>query len=476
VPRRLNELQLARLLAVFPGDGTDTIYQDIVRLPPAHLLVAAGGAVTVRRYWRMEDAPEVRLGSDAAYVEAFLERYEAAVAARLRSTRPIGATLSAGLDSGSVTALAARQLRACGQGLAAFTAAPAFAADRLFSPRILADEWPAAQASAALAGVAEHIAVRAAGFSVSAALAWSLGTFGEPQHAAANMHWLHDLHAAAQGRGVGVLLTGQLGNGGVSWAGPAHLALDLLRAGRAGAALQALRDYRAASGRSWPGAIRRQLLGPLRRSLRAAAWQLRPSDAPWRGYAFLSRPFARRIGLLERMRADGHDPTFSQPTSGAQRRIDTLMPAKSPAGAFWHALGAAFGMEVRDPTADIRLIQFCLGLPDEQQRRGDQGRLLIRRAMAGLLPAEVLRAERFGLQAADLGQRMRADHEILDQLLGRIERAPAAQEYLDLPAMRRAWAELRDRPTATTNAGALLRGLDVGRLLLTLTAAGDTIG
>ncbi len=469
VPRRLNELQLARLLAVLPGDGFDTMYQGIARLPPAHTLVAQNGAVRVRRYWRLEDAPEIRLASDAAYVEGFLHHFGAAVEARLRAVRPVGATLSAGLDSSSVTALAARALRARGAPLTAFTARPGFPAEHLVGRRGLADEWPYAQRTAALAGVAEHIAVPAASFSPSAALAWAQQTFAEPQHAAGNMHWLHELLAQARQRGIGVLLTGQLGNGGISWAGDAYRGFNLLRAGRP-EALRALAEYQVASGRSWAGTLKRQLLSPLYKSLRLAARQLDPRP-PWRGYAPLNERFARRIGLAELAHAAPHEALARRPGDERQMRLLLLRPLSNPAGALWQAQGAAFGLEVRDPTADIRLLSFCLGLPADQSRRGDQARLLIRRAMVGLLPDEVLSAAWVGRQAADIGQRLLADRAAIEELLGRMERSAACAEYLDLAGLRHSWAELQRSLTPATNLRAmtfLSRGLSAGLFLLTL--------
>lgn len=476
VPRRLNELQLARLLAVWHGDGFATLYQDVARLPPAHLLVVEGGHARAVRYWRMEDAPPVELPSDEAYAEAFLAHLEAAVAARLRSAGPIGATLSGGLDSGSVTAVAARLLRARGAGLAAFTAAPRFPADDLVGPRVAADEWPIAARSAALVGVAEHIAVRAEQSSPTATLAQIQRVLGEPQHAAANFHWIFDLLAAARARGVNVLLTGQVGNGGVSWAGDPVRAFSLLRAGRAAEAWQALAAYRAASGRSWAGAVRRQLLGPLRRSLRAELWRLRPVDAAWRAYAPINEAFARRIRVTQVMRDEGHDPTHSQPVPGLARRYATLLPTSNPLGALWHTMGAAYGVEVRDPTADVRLLRFCLGVPADQDRRGDQGRLLIRRAMAGALPPEVLAAERFGQQAADIGRRLLADRPAVEALLASLGRSPAAAEYLDVPMLARSWAGLGHTPDLLA-ALTLMRGLSAGVFLVAHgTLTGDDAG
>jgi asparagine synthase (glutamine-hydrolysing) len=50
---------------------------------------------------------------------------------------------------------------------------------------------------------------------------------------------------------------------------------------------------------------------------------------------------------------------------------------------------AAFGVETRYPFFDRRVIEFCLGLPEEQKFAGGWPRLLLRRAMDGILPPEI---------------------------------------------------------------------------------------
>jgi asparagine synthase (glutamine-hydrolysing) len=47
---------------------------------------------------------------------------------------------------------------------------------------------------------------------------------------------------------------------------------------------------------------------------------------------------------------------------------------------------AAFGIEARYPFFDQRLIEFCVGLPEEQKFGGGWPRLLFRKAMNGILP------------------------------------------------------------------------------------------
>jgi asparagine synthase (glutamine-hydrolysing) len=60
-----------------------------------------------------------------------------------------------------------------------------------------------------------------------------------------------------------------------------------------------------------------------------------------------------------------------------------------------------WGVDMRDPSADRRLVEFCLSVPPEQFLAGGVPRSLARRAFADRLPPEVLRERRKGYQAAD---------------------------------------------------------------------------
>jgi len=49
----------------------------------------------------------------------------------------------------------------------------------------------------------------------------------------------------------------------------------------------------------------------------------------------------------------------------------------------------AFSIEPRYPFFDKRLLEFCLALPGEQKLYNGWSRMIMRRAMAGILPKEV---------------------------------------------------------------------------------------
>ena len=56
----------------------------------------------MRDYWDLKAPPVLKLGSLREYGEAFREIFVDAVRCRLRSTHPVGSTLSGGIDSSSV--------------------------------------------------------------------------------------------------------------------------------------------------------------------------------------------------------------------------------------------------------------------------------------------------------------------------------------------------------------------------------------
>jgi asparagine synthase (glutamine-hydrolysing) len=105
-PRDLDRQALAEYLQYQYVPSPRTIVAGINKLPAATLLTWEGGAVEVRRYWRLEYEPKIRV-SPAERREAVLDLMREAVALRLRSDVPVGLFLSGGMDSSTVLALAA---------------------------------------------------------------------------------------------------------------------------------------------------------------------------------------------------------------------------------------------------------------------------------------------------------------------------------------------------------------------------------
>ncbi len=99
-----------------------TFYRAIRRLPGGHALLADAQGLRLWRYWQPDLEQEVRFRTEAEYMEAFRACFEESVRCRLRSAFSIGSHLSGGLDSSSVTSMAATLLRRKNEMLYSFSA------------------------------------------------------------------------------------------------------------------------------------------------------------------------------------------------------------------------------------------------------------------------------------------------------------------------------------------------------------------
>ncbi len=87
-------------------------FKGIQKLPPGHYLLARGGRVEVKRYWKLSYLPkfEARTAHAERELEAeLIRRFEEAVALRMISDVPLGAFLSGGVDSSAVVAMMCRK-------------------------------------------------------------------------------------------------------------------------------------------------------------------------------------------------------------------------------------------------------------------------------------------------------------------------------------------------------------------------------
>ncbi len=385
VPRRLNETKLADLLVPMDEDNTITFYRDIQRLAPGHCLAVSRGETRLWSYWALDPSAELRLGSDEEYAEAFREVFTEAVRCRLRSSVPVGASLSGGLDSSSVVCVAQELLAANGNGRV-----PTVSARWDDEPEV--DEYSYMSAVVAQGGVDAHY-VRCDRLSPLSDIDRVLWYQDEP-FTAPNMYALWAINGTARDLGLRVMLDGLDGDIVVSH-GLAHLA-ELARRGRWLALATAVRrlsrdfyNYNATPGRLlWHRAIKPLAPDPVRRIWRVLRRRNRLTW-PFGIFGVISEDFALRTGLAERLQAsleEGMKPSRSA-------REDQFRHLTSPrVPSAMEVVGratAAFSIEPRHPFFDKRLVEFCLSLPGDQKLHKGWTRSIMRRALADILPEAV---------------------------------------------------------------------------------------
>jgi asparagine synthase (glutamine-hydrolysing) len=429
-PLELDELYLAQILTSWIPEGSRTIYSSLRRLPPAHILTVSPEHFDIRQYWYLENTPTLHLSTRNEYADAFCKLFDDAVLSRLRTkscSDGVAATLSGGLDSSSVTATAAKYLGHDGRRLSAYTSVP-LADTACYVKNRFGDEFPLAESTARFAGNVDVTAIDAAGLSPIQAIRKMLPICDEPLHSAGNLFWMMELWKAAGADGNKVLLLGQFGNAGVSWAGDVFSQSMPFQ-------------VRSLGWRKWAKETLKRKLPP-EIMTRWRRYRINPQQN-YRASAILPA-FAERLNLLERRIAD----PYEQPARTTLELRSFLQPGRSSGGALHAELGAAFGLDVRDPTADARLLAFTFAVPDHIFMDPENGidRWLIREAMKGRVPDEVRLNRNRGRQAGDLVPRLRGCAHEVDNALNEIACGPAA-EYVDVAHMRQVWQMIRTEDT-----------------------------
>ena len=108
VDRRPNVGFFAEWVAGRMSHPSQTIFANIERVQPAHILTFTPEGRRTSRYWDIDPQREIRYGADREYVEHFRHLCRDAVRARLRGLEQVGVFLSGGLDSSSLVAMTAR--------------------------------------------------------------------------------------------------------------------------------------------------------------------------------------------------------------------------------------------------------------------------------------------------------------------------------------------------------------------------------
>jgi len=427
VNRRIHTAAMARFLAVLSPVETETFFEGVERLLPAHWMKVSPSGVEIRRYWHPISSRPIRYLRDAEYIEDFRERFDRAIADRLSGADGIASQLSAGLDSSSVTVTAARLLAQQGRRLTSFTAIPMPGYDGSALAGRFGDEGPMAGEVAALYPNIDHVFLNTEGRDLLASSRRDSRLTGQPTFNPTNMLWIDATLDGMRSRGLGVLLSAAGGNSTISFGGLIGLS-ELFRRGRWIKLLRLTHELRAGGHTSWRGAagwatgwiIPQRLLRLYHPTMRGFSMS----------YSAVHPQIAEQYALREHALAEFFG------VDGSTDSVRCSLYEYYDPGIHNAAAAAGWQVEQRDATLDKRLYEFCFGIPIEQYLAGGQARSLIRRAMEGRLPQSTLRRTTRGMQSADWYMTLRAARPHLSVELTRIECSPLARHLLDIPRLR----------------------------------------
>jgi asparagine synthase (glutamine-hydrolysing) len=146
----------------------------------------------------------------------------------------------------------------------------------------------------------------------------------------------------------------------------------------------------------------------------------------------IERPTFRRA-----VRRARYGTSFQPWADGIGMRLSGLHAGDM--GGYLKGVLAGWGIDERDPCADIRLVQFCLSLPTELYRRDGVPRALARSAFTDRLPPEIYQERRKGVPLADWHQVIVA---FQDELREAVETLSNMKELAGIIDTKRLKAEL----------------------------------
>jgi asparagine synthase (glutamine-hydrolysing) len=429
----------------------ETAFADVAAVPPAHYLEWCGGRLRLTRFWR---PPAVDYSMRGDRFEEFRHLLDEIVACRLRRlSGPIASHLSGGLDSTAVTATTARLLPDR-RDVVAFTMAPAPGVPLSVPPHYIADETDLAAQTAAMLGIEQQIVTDAA--PLLDCLRDYARVYQAPVPNVPNQGWGQEIYRRAAETGAKVLFSATFGNANVSFGGGGEVLSEWLRRRRF---LQFYRQADALVGAGaarWRGAIFYSIADFLPRWLSNAIDGSLPANA---SDLFIRSEWLRRVER-DRIGSDYEIPGL--------RKSQYAIYADGDYGIFTKATLGKYGIDEREPTADTRLMDFCLRLPPEYYICNGVSRRLAREGLADRLPPAIIANYVRGFQGADWFAKL--DPRDALEWIEEISVSAWATELVDLAELRRAvvaWDQIGRMPPAKLRqwGNRFTRALAVGSFL-----------
>lgn len=373
---QLEKEYIAGWLSFFPAAHL-TPYAGIHAVPPSTFISLRAGKQTVTRYWEFDPHKQIRYVNDAEYEEHFRAAFRQSVRRRLRSDRAILAELSGGMDSSSIVCMADRIIA---QGEAQ--------TPRLETISYYDDSEPNWNERPYIEIVEKRRGHRGCHIDLSSGPApvmsqrWFTAT---PSHVVMRAPETDREFSSHFGTlGSRVLLSGVGGDeftGGVLTPTPEHA--DLIARFQLLKCAERMKAWALVKRQPWFHLfmdVVRTYLPPV---VARAPGILAPPK--WLNVGFFRSQRQAMRGYRSRLLVRGPLPSFQEnllTVAALQRQLAaSLLPCRP-------------SYEPRYPYLDRDFLEFICAIPRQQLVRPGQRRSLMRRALAGIVPAELLNRRR----------------------------------------------------------------------------------
>ncbi|HEY3580954.1 MAG TPA: asparagine synthase (glutamine-hydrolyzing) [Pyrinomonadaceae bacterium] len=386
----INYTVLSDYLANHATSGEETLFKGVKRLLPGHVLTWCDGEVNVRRYWDVDfTKDEADTRDDKTYIKQWSELFRESVRLRLMADVPLGMFLSGGIDSSAIAAMMSGMVS---EPIKTFSVAFAEReANELEYARLVAETYKTNHH--------EIVVSPEQFFDALPRLVWHED---EPLAHPSSVALYFVSHLAAQH--VKVVLTGEGSDEMLAGYGRYRRTIWNLSLGR---------RYNKLAPSFARDALRSQIentlpTGRLRQKLMRTFLVLSPEleSIYFDNFAVFPTPMQQHMFTREtRARMHEIDPYVELRRVLSHTKDMSLLDGLLYADikTYLHELlmkqdqmSMATSLESRVPFLDHKLVEFTARMPDTMKLRGQTTKYVLREAMKGVLPEEILTRSKMG--------------------------------------------------------------------------------
>lgn len=375
----------------------ETIYQDIYKVEPAHVLKINSLGIEKKRYWN--PAPqELKLKSDSEYKEEFIKIFKEVVTGLLRAEKT-GLLLSGGLDSSTVACFAAPELKKQGKKLYTFTSVPEEGDVSEKNAYNVTNESSKVKKTAEYLGNLECHFIDLAGKDPWSGHYEIKKGLEIPYKSVQNLQWILEALGQAYQMGARIMLEGGYGNVTISNGNPTTYLNTLLSKGRIISYIKEINFF--AKRYQWRKKDKYKIAMKIAKRYFFSKKQEENKEEIL-GKAYIKKDKIEEYKLCDRIWELNQKRSQSKRNivSNRQSMLDNIQ--LSHKGEIKTKESLMTGVLSRDPCMDRRVIEFCMSLPVEQFCYQGVTRRLIRDHMEGIVPDHIIKIEDYGCQSADM--------------------------------------------------------------------------
>ena len=381
----VDENWLAFSLCLLKPDKVSTFYQNIKSLAPAHFLVMDRQSLTIHQYWSLDLETELNYADERDYLIELREKIRQAVQCRVRSAYPIGCELSGGLDSSYITSLSASALNG---NLHTFSHVQSDEDKRKFFP--YEDERKYIELMCKFVDLppSQCNLITHKGRGATAAIKRISRLHGSPALSTQTLFG-DELYQKASSNNIRTMLTGLGGDHLASSYGLGYRE-QLFVQNKWNELWQDLSNSKFKERVKTFLSLIVKLKLPIIYSL---IQSIRGNLTPQNCWKLFGQKYCIEPSFAERMKVpESFNRLSLYPFTGSVREIEAhqissplLVNRIENSGLY----ASSYGIELRHPLLDVRLIEYCLSLPANLKQRYGLRRYLFRKAMRGIVPEEI---------------------------------------------------------------------------------------